>query len=74
MNRRDIYARSGRLMGWIQEGASGRIEAFGYDGRFHGYYYDGKSYDGDGRYLGDGYELLFMSAIADYQRQYPGDY
>jgi len=73
-NRRDMYSAHGRLIGWIEEDANGRINAYGWNGKLYGFSYNNVCYNQHGQYIGEGVQLIAMDLIQDFMKEFPGDY
>ena len=42
-NRKDLFSAHGRLVGWLEEDAVGRVNIFGWNGKLYGFSYNSHS-------------------------------
>lgn len=73
MDKKYLYSRSGRTVGWIQN-ECGRQCLYGWNGKLYGTGYNNLFYDEGGRYLGNDSSFLVMHLLEDYNRYYPNDF
>jgi len=71
--RKEIRSQSGKLVGWITSEADGRVCAYGWDGRYCGYFHNDAAFDEKGQYIGNSPILLAANMGQAFLEAFPGE-
>ena len=71
--RKEIRSQSGKLVGWITTEADGRVCAYGWDGRYYGYFHNDAAFDDKGQPIGNSPMQLAVNMGVAFLVAFPGE-